>query len=216
MTRGLRRAIFGALAAGLLAACGGSQEETGAEAETPAAEPPQTGEVEAAGAAPPAPVEDAAEEPALSEEAAGGEPPAEMQQAQAVPHPGAAAYRPCAACHLADGQGIPGAFPPLGAQIVSMAQSEEGRAYLVMSLKKGVMGAIEIEGQRFRGVMPAQSPPLDDAGVANVLNYVVEELNGAEGVSVFTAEEVAATSSLHTDIRSAHALRPKLEGGDDG
>jgi len=43
----------------------------------------------------------------------------------------------CAACHLANGQGVPGAFPPLAGRIDSAATDAAGRQYLVMVLEKG-------------------------------------------------------------------------------
>lgn len=62
----------------------------------------------------------------------------------------------CAACHQADGRGIPGAFPALaGSGVVTGAPSE-----LAEVLLKG------------RGGMPDFSGSLDDDEIADVLSYV--------------------------------------------
>jgi len=40
---------------------------------------------------------------------------------------GAAIYKRCAACHLATGAGVPGAFPPLAADVRNLSQTAAGR-----------------------------------------------------------------------------------------
>lgn len=61
----------------------------------------------------------------------------------------------CAACHQADGKGIPGAFPALVASPVVTGAPPEAADVLL----KG------------RGGMPAFSGSLDDAEIAEVLSY---------------------------------------------
>ncbi|MDN4039484.1 cytochrome c [Massilia sp. YIM B02443] len=63
--------------------------------------------------------------------------------------------RNCAACHQADGRGIPGAFPALVASPVVTGAPLEAAEVLL----KG------------RGGMPAFSGSLDDAEIAEVLTY---------------------------------------------
>lgn len=63
--------------------------------------------------------------------------------------------RNCAACHQADGRGIPGAFPALVASPVVTGAPPEAAEVLL----KG------------RGGMPAFSGSLDDAEIAEVLTY---------------------------------------------
>ncbi len=91
-------------------------------------------------------------------------------QPSAVPD-GATAYKRCAACHLATGMGVPGAFPPLQKDFRERAAQAEGRRYLVLAVVKGLSGPITVEGKAYRGVMPAQSG-LDDATIAAILNHV--------------------------------------------
>ncbi|MCC2955737.1 cytochrome c [Massilia sp. IC2-477] len=85
----------------------------------------------------------------------------------------------CAACHQADGRGIPGAFPALAGSAVALGEP----APLAAVLLKG------------RGGMPAFSGSLDDAEIAAVLSHVRSSWgNGAAPVS--SAEIEAQRSAL--------------------
>lgn len=140
---------------------------------------------------------------------------------------GAAAYQRCAACHLPTGAGVPGAFPRIAGRIEQAAATEEGRAYLVMVVSKGLMGEIEVDGKKYRGVMPAQAG-MSDEDVAAVLNYAAS-LKPATPVAApkaemkpFTAEEVAAIRAKHMqanpktihDSRAAVYASPAPASGD--
>ncbi|HBS35401.1 MAG TPA: cytochrome C [Parvularcula sp.] len=125
---------------------------------------------------------------------------------------GAAAWRRCAACHLADGKGIPGAFPRLAGRLHDAAQSEAGRAYLILVVTAGVMGPIDVDGRTIRGIMPAQAG-MTDADVAAALNHA-STLPGPDGeapapIKPFTAEEVAAVRAAHPGAspNASHAAR---------
>ena len=72
----------------------------------------------------------------------------------------------CMACHQANGEGIPNAFPPL-------AHSDYLNADKVRAIKAvtgGLQGAVTVNGKVYNGVMPAWS--LGNEDVANVLTYV--------------------------------------------
>jgi len=86
-------------------------------------------------------------------------------------------YQRCAACHLATGEGVPGAFPPLKGRIARIAASPEGRAYLIAVVNAGLMGDITIGGIRYMGVMPAQGPGLDAQAIRDALNHSVQVLD---------------------------------------
>lgn len=125
---------------------------------------------------------------------------------------GAKVYQRCAACHLPNGQGVPGAFPALAGRLDGAAATDDGRAYLVMTISAGLMGEIEVDGKTYRGVMPAQAG-LSDADLAAVLNYALT-LKGGAGAPAkppksFTAEEVAAIrKKIATPTpRTVHAMR---------
>ncbi|SEH13897.1 Cytochrome C oxidase, cbb3-type, subunit III [Sphingopyxis sp. YR583] len=107
-------------------------------------------------------------------------------QAPATAQDGATIYKRCAACHLADGAGVPGAFPPLKADVRALAATAAGRRYLALVVIRGVSGPITVAGKVYRGTMPAQAG-LNDTQVAAVLNHVVRGSNA----KAFTAKEIA-------------------------
>lgn len=99
----------------------------------------------------------------------------------------------CAACHQADGRGVPGVYPPLADRIGRFAAIEEGRAYLARVLINGLFGAIRVEDRPYNGLMPPAAG-LRDTEIAAVLNYVLTELSPKELPADFaplTAAEVA-------------------------
>lgn len=122
---------------------------------------------------------------------------------------GAALFARCAACHLADGAGVPGAFPPLRAQVGRYAASLAGRRYLVSVVSHGLTGPITVGAAQVSGFMPAQS--LSDAEAAAVLNHVVRRI-AAPGSRArpFTAAEVAALRKGRetASAQDSRALRP--------
>jgi mono/diheme cytochrome c family protein len=113
----------------------------------------------------------------------------------------AAIYKRCAACHLATGAGIPGAFPPLAADVRNLSQSAAGRKYLALVVLKGVSGPLTVDGKPYRGVMPAQ-PNLNDAEVASVLNHVVSKVAKGNG-RAFTVNEIAAARKAGMSLNAA-------------
>ncbi len=73
----------------------------------------------------------------------------------------------CASCHLAQGQGMAGAFPPL-------AKSDylvKTPAKAVRAIKYGLMGAITVNGTKYDSMMPEAG--LTDAETADVMNYIL-------------------------------------------
>ena len=72
----------------------------------------------------------------------------------------------CAACHQAGGVGVPGQFPPLiGNPNVDDAD------YVATVISNGLSGEIDVNGQAYDGVMPAQST-IGDEDVAAVVAYI--------------------------------------------
>lgn len=121
---------------------------------------------------------------------------------------GTAGYKRCAACHLATGAGVRGAFPPLAANVKALSQSAAGRKYLALVVIKGVSGPITVEGKTYRGVMPAQGY-LDDAAIAALLDYVVTKI--AKGkAKPFSAAEIGAARKLAGSLNTSGVgkLRP--------
>lgn len=113
---------------------------------------------------------------------------------------GAAIYKRCAACHLPTGAGVPGAYPPLGADFAKLASSAPGRRYLILAVLKGVSGPITVAGKPFSGVMPAQS--LDDESAAAVLNHVASKVAKASA-KPFTVAEVSGIRAASAGLTAS-------------
>jgi len=101
-------------------------------------------------------------------------------------------YAVCSACHLPDGVGIPGVFPPIRNRVSEMAKLEGGRAYLATTVSFGLMGNIEVGGTPYFGVMAGNNGMLSAEQIANALNYAVFELDDEDVVDVppFTSTEI--------------------------
>lgn len=81
----------------------------------------------------------------------------------------------CLACHMNEGQGIPNVFPPLAKSDYLMKDVDRN----ITNLIKGLQGEITVNGKKYNQVMPPSG--LDDADIANVLNYVMNSFgNKAE------------------------------------
>jgi len=101
-------------------------------------------------------------------------------------------YAICAACHLADGVGIPGVFPPIRNRAAAIAKIDGGREYLVTAVSFGLMGNIDVAGVPYFGVMAGNTGMLSPDQIANALNFIVFELNdnAVSDVEPFTSSEV--------------------------
>lgn len=74
----------------------------------------------------------------------------------------------CQACHQASGLGIPGAFPPLAGSDWVLGSPKRLAAIIL----HGATGEIRVNGQIFRGAMPAQKTALTDEQIADVATYI--------------------------------------------
>ncbi len=131
--------------------------------------------------------------------------------ASAAEPDGQALYGRCAACHLPDGTGVPGTFPPLGLQVQSFARSDRGRLYMVLVLATGLTGKLHVEGRDYQGFMPAQSG-LSDAEMAALLNHVVHVVaKGSTTIRAFDDVEVATARARYpkVDAAAVHRMRPQ-------
>lgn len=72
----------------------------------------------------------------------------------------------CAACHMKEGQGVAGVFPPLAKS--DFLNADKNRAIKI--LLKGLSGEIIVNGTKYNNVMPHLE--LSDEEIANVLTYV--------------------------------------------
>jgi len=82
----------------------------------------------------------------------------------------------CQACHGVEGQGLPGAFPPL-AESDWIAANEGRLAEVVLN---GLSGSIEVNGQQYNAVMPPMAY-LSDSEIANVLTFVLNNWDNPGG-----------------------------------
>lgn len=74
----------------------------------------------------------------------------------------------CANCHGADGRGVPNRFPPL----VDTRWVLEDDARLILITLHGMIGPMEVRGERYDEFMPPFSHRLADEELAAVLTYV--------------------------------------------
>jgi mono/diheme cytochrome c family protein len=87
----------------------------------------------------------------------------------------------CESCHQSEGQGVPGAFPPLSGNPVVTGNPTA----VIAIVKNGLDGKVVVNGQAYSGIMPRWSGVLSDAQIASVITYVRGSWhNNAPGVSL--------------------------------
>jgi nitrite reductase (NO-forming) len=91
----------------------------------------------------------------------------------------------CSTCHQANGQGLPGVFPPLAGSSVLKAEPKR----IVSIMLHGLSGKITVNGKDYDSVMPPMSQLRDDE-VANIGTFVLNSWGNPGGR--ITAEEAAA------------------------
>jgi mono/diheme cytochrome c family protein len=138
------------------------------------------------------------------------EPPAETEAQADAEVDGAEVYATsCASCHGQNGEGIPGAFPPLAQHGADLAAAD--RTYPLLTLLYGLNGEIVVEGASYNGAMPAW-PQLSDAELAAVLDHVTagwdEEGVLGDDFAPYSAEEVAAERGRGLTTRDVYDRRP--------
>ncbi|MFN4764259.1 c-type cytochrome [Gillisia sp. Q332] len=91
----------------------------------------------------------------------------------------------CITCHLSDGKGITGTFPPLdGSNWLTEKRKES-----IHAVKYGLQGPIEVNGENYNMAMAPLG--LTDQEVADVLTYVMNSWSNSSKKPV-TLEEVKA------------------------
>lgn len=91
----------------------------------------------------------------------------------------------CVTCHLPNGKGIAGTYPPLDGSNWLSEKREES----IRGVKYGMQGPIEVNGEKFNNIMTPMG--LSDKEVADALNYVMNSWSNNIDDMV-TEEEVAA------------------------
>jgi ubiquinol-cytochrome c reductase cytochrome c subunit len=109
----------------------------------------------------------------------------------------------CAACHGPEGQGIPGAIPPL----VGNPRIQD-EAYVIRVTREGISGPLEVGGVTYTGVMPPM-PQVSEAEARAIAAY----LKGLSG----GGQEAPATPRTQGDPALGRALylgqKPLQNGG---
>ncbi|RKU04690.1 cytochrome C [Burkholderia sp. Nafp2/4-1b] len=119
----------------------------------------------------------------------------------------------CAVCHQAGGKGQDGLAPPLTEYPGKYATADAGRAQLVATLLHGMFGEINVHDKRYNFKMPSFASASDD-DIANVLNYVVFDLNDKHGdAKPFTAADIRAARAKEMDGTAVHAQRAVVTKG---
>ena len=91
----------------------------------------------------------------------------------------------CVACHQANGEGVPGAFPPLAGAGDFYGPPSNHAAIII----NGLQGEITVKGVTYNGVMPPQGS-LSDYDVAAVATYERHSWGNDDGI--VTPEDVKA------------------------
>ena len=115
--------------------------------------------------------------------------PVELTEAQILAR-GRTAYQTCVACHQANGQGVPGVYPPLaGSEWVTGSEER-----LIRVLLHGLTGPIQVKGNTYNQLMPAfgRVPGggynWNSERIAHVLSYIRHEWGN--DASFITTEQV--------------------------
>lgn len=124
---------------------------------------------------------------------------------------GKAVYTACGACHMPDGAGVAGAFPPLRNRIGEIAATPRGREYLIAVILDGLSGPITVGGVSYTGFMQPHRQSLGDEQISAVLNYVAAKLTEEPPADqpLFDAEQVRAIRILES--RQSMSVRERRE-----
>jgi len=95
----------------------------------------------------------------------------------------------CMRCHLSEGEGVEGIYPPLA----NSNWLAEKRMESIKSVKYGLNGEIEVNGKTYNNNMTSMG--LTDREVADVMNYIMNSFgNEDRDLSQVTLDEVSSIS----------------------
>src|ERR1044072_5902979 len=93
----------------------------------------------------------------------------------------------CQTCHQANGEGVPGQYPPLAGSEFTNGGSRR----MAMIVLKGLQGPVKVKGQMYgSAVMQPWDKTLTDQKIADVMTY--ERSEWGNHASPVTAEQIAA------------------------
>ena len=90
----------------------------------------------------------------------------------------------CVQCHLDNGEGVSGVFPPLAKSDYLLNNIEMS----IRGLKYGMSGPIVVNGEEYDGVM--QNQGLDNLEIADVMNFILNNW-GNESKEMITKNQVS-------------------------
>jgi mono/diheme cytochrome c family protein len=120
---------------------------------------------------------------------------------------GAEVYATCAACHMANGQGLIGAFPPLdGSDWVT------GRPEVPIALVlHGMQGPVPVKGVTYNAIMTPWGQMFSDQEIANVVTYIRTSWgNKASAVTAADVAKVRAATKARTTPFTADEVKKQF------
>tara|TARA_B100000925_G_scaffold256619_1_gene210557 strand:- start:934 stop:1329 length:396 start_codon:yes stop_codon:yes gene_type:complete len=90
----------------------------------------------------------------------------------------------CSQCHLSDGNGVKGVYPPLANSDFLLDINKT-----IHSIKYGLKGPIIVNGEKYNSIMISQG--LDDEEISDVVNYILNSW-GNTSEKIITEEIVSS------------------------
>ncbi len=116
----------------------------------------------------------------------------------------------CLSCHMTNGEGVPGVFPPLAGSEYVVGD----KGVVIRMVLNGLTGEITVKDVTYSGMMPPWGGFLTDEQVAEVLTYVRSSFgNEADGV---TTEEVAAVRAAVGERKDAWTMEELNDEANQG
>jgi len=110
----------------------------------------------------------------------------------------------CQACHQADGNGLPGVYPPL----VGSDWVKDKPERLIKVVLSGLAGEVQVNGVAYTNAMTPFGPILSDLDIAAVLSYVRTTVD-------FKNESYEVTEATVASVRSEYGARSSTWSQDE-
>src|SRR5438876_3094144 len=116
----------------------------------------------------------------------------------------------CQTCHQANGQGVPGQYPPLaGSEFTTGGSRRMG-----MIVLKGLQGPVKVKGQQYgTAVMQPWDKTLTDKQIADVMTY--ERSEWGNSASPLTPEQIASLRKALADHPNSFTSPEVLSAPDE-
>jgi len=123
--------------------------------------------------------------------------------------------RYCQACHMANGEGVPGQYPFIGGPIKNLSGFEAGREFVIATTLFGLQGELMQRGYTYDTIMPGYGAVMNDEEVATLLNWIAQQSSwrrrNATQQALFTPEEVAVIRARQLTPDQVHDLLLEVE-----